>query len=82
MDEDMNDQISLEEYQNTLEAFNLQKEPHIATGRNRGRAYVPYKVRVLRDFHAFILKNRINPQTLYQKANVNNNSSVDINELL
>lgn len=82
MDEDLNDCITLDEYQNTLEAFNLQKEPHISTGRHKGRTYVPYKVRVLRDFHAFLVHNRVEPQNLYKRANTNNDSAVDINELL
>lgn len=79
-DEDMSGAISFAEYQNALEAFKLDCEPHIDCEGSSG-VYRSFKVRTMEYLVKVLYKNDWTPQTLFDQCNKDGSVSIDLDEL-
>jgi hypothetical protein len=79
-DEDLEDSITYQEYQDALEAFGLNKEPHVATDKNQ--KYVPFRTRVMKYFLDLMEKRDYDARSLYAECNKDGNDCINLKELI
>jgi len=79
LDEDMEGNITLEEYYNALEAYNCSGEKHGPTGDME--FYVPFEHKAMFKLLTILRDRNISYQELFRSCDMNNDANVNIREL-
>lgn len=79
LDEDMEGNITLEEFQNGLEAYNCSGEAHVHP--DGSEAYVSFEHRAVFKLLGILKEMNISYQELFRSCDVNNDKDVNLREL-
>lgn len=79
LDEDMEETITLEEFQNALEAYSCSGENHV--NPDGSDYYVPFEHRSIFKLLTILKDRNLSHQELFRSCDVNNDDDVNIREL-
>jgi len=77
-DENLSNTISLEEYQNALEAFNVGQEQHILSNDPQ-KAHKSFELQALEKYFAVLEQRRMQPEELFASVCSDPNGSLNLN---
>ena len=80
-DENFSDFISLDEYQQTLEAFQVTGEKHFIGPTKSGKGYTSFESQVLERMLATMEARQISPSDLFNACDKDGSNSIHLNEL-